>query len=174
MSVEYCPTEEMWAELLTKTLQRNSYGIMISKLMNMPELYVDPDENEPAKGSKATGVFTKEEQIEFNQDVHMRYIPNITGVQTKSLKSDRNAKEPTSSTSVQRSVLAKIRLQKVTDKCNVVNYKKGTDKWNGGNYEKGADKCSDGHDGTCNRNKEQYGTCSRNILHYRKVQNVQT
>ena len=92
---EYFPTEEMWADVLTKPLQGNLYQIMRSKLMNMPELYLEPDENTPAKGSKAAGVYTMERQVEFNQYVCVKNIPKTTGVQTKSVKSARHAKKPT-------------------------------------------------------------------------------
>ena len=43
MSVEYCPSEEMWADVLTKPLQGAPFRKMRSKLMNMPEHYIDPD-----------------------------------------------------------------------------------------------------------------------------------
>ena len=42
LSVEYCPTEEMWADVLTKPLQGKNYRVMRSKLMNCEEDYVDP------------------------------------------------------------------------------------------------------------------------------------
>ena len=42
MNVEYCPTEEMWADVLTKPLQGKAFRVMRSRLMNMPEDYVDP------------------------------------------------------------------------------------------------------------------------------------
>ena len=87
MSVKYFPTEEIWAEVLTKPLQGESYRITRIKLMNMPKLYVEPDKNATAKGSKAAGVFAKEKLVDFNQDVHMKYIPKITGVKTKIVNS---------------------------------------------------------------------------------------
>ena len=43
MTVEYCPTDEMWADILTKPLQGDPFQKMRSMLMNMPEHYVDPD-----------------------------------------------------------------------------------------------------------------------------------
>ena len=89
----------------------------------------------------------KEKHVEFNQDIHMKYITKITGVQTNSVKLAIHAKKPISSTSVRRSVLAKLRSEKETDKRNVRHYKKGTDRRNGGHYEKGTDKRSDGHYG---------------------------
>ena len=42
MEVDYCPTEEMWADVLTKPLQGKAFREMRSKLMNMPVDYVDP------------------------------------------------------------------------------------------------------------------------------------
>ena len=49
--------------------------------MSMPRLYVYLGKNIPAKGSKVTGVSINKKQVEFNQDVRMKYIPNITRVQ---------------------------------------------------------------------------------------------
>ena len=49
MSVEYFPVEEMWEDILTKDFQGKSYQIIRSKIMNMPELYVEPGENIPEK-----------------------------------------------------------------------------------------------------------------------------
>ena len=54
MSVEYCYTEEIWEDVLTRPLQGNSYQIMRSKIMDMPDIYVDTGENAPAKGIKTT------------------------------------------------------------------------------------------------------------------------
>ena len=48
----------------------------------------------------------------------MKYIPNITGVLTKSVNFSRHAKNPTSLTYVRRSVLEKLRPDKGTDKLN--------------------------------------------------------
>ena len=72
MLVEYFPTEEMWEDVLTNHLQGKSYQIMRSNLVDMPDLYVEPGENAPAKGS------------------------NITGVKTKTVKSARHVKKPKS------------------------------------------------------------------------------
>ena len=66
MSVEYFPTEEMWADVLTKPLQGNSYKIMRIKLMNMPEVYVEPGENTLATGIKTEGLSKKNNNVEFN------------------------------------------------------------------------------------------------------------
>ena len=134
--MEYCPTEEMWSDILTKPLQGRSYRIMKFKLVNMTELYVDTSENASEKVSKALGVSTKKKQVEFNQYLRMKYIPNIPGVQTESVKSSRHTNKPTSLTSICRGVLAKL--------CS----DKGTDKHNGGHYKKGREKHSDGHYGT--------------------------
>ena len=103
----------------------------------MPKLYVEPDNNAPEKVSKAVGVSENNKKVYFNQDVHMKYIPNITGVQTNSVKLDVIAKNPTSLKYFSSSVLAKLRSDKVTDKRNVGHYKKGTEKHNGRYYEKG-------------------------------------
>ena len=51
-------------------------------------------------------------------------------------------------------------------KRNVGHYEKETDKLNGRHYEKVTEKRSDGHYRICNRNKEQYGMCSRNACKY--------
>ena len=127
----------MWAEVLTKTLQVKLYRIMRINIMNMPDIFVDPGDNAPAKGSKSEVVSAKNKHVEFNQDVRMKYIPKITRVQTKSVKSDRPAKNPNSSTSVRRSVLAKLRSDKGTEKRNDVHYEKVTD------------KCSEVHNRLC-------------------------
>ena len=39
----------MWADILTNPLQVKSYQIMRSKLMNMPEIYAEIDEDASAK-----------------------------------------------------------------------------------------------------------------------------
>ena len=41
MEVEYCPAEEMWADVLTKHLQGRAFREMRSKLMNMPVDYAE-------------------------------------------------------------------------------------------------------------------------------------
>jgi hypothetical protein len=41
LSVEYCPTEEMWVDVLTKPLQGKVFRVMRSKLMNYAEDYVE-------------------------------------------------------------------------------------------------------------------------------------
>ena len=64
--------------------------------MNIPETYVDPVDNEPAKAIKTSGVSAKKKNVDFNGDVHVKYIPKITGVQTKSAKLARHAKNRTS------------------------------------------------------------------------------
>ena len=45
--VEYFPAGKMWSDLLTKPFQGKSYQITRSKLINMPKLYLDTDENTP-------------------------------------------------------------------------------------------------------------------------------
>ena len=49
MEVDYCPTEEMWADVLTKPLQGKAFREMRSKLMNMPVDYVDPPAQKSTK-----------------------------------------------------------------------------------------------------------------------------
>ena len=56
ISVEYFTTKKMCSYMLTKLFQGKSYPIMRSKLMDMPELYVELGENAPAKVSKAVGM----------------------------------------------------------------------------------------------------------------------
>ena len=70
MLVEYCTTMEMWADVLTKPLQGKQYRITISNLMNMTDIYVDPDDNEPEKISKSAGVYEKDKRVEFNQYIY--------------------------------------------------------------------------------------------------------
>ena len=120
--------------------------------MYMTDLYVDPGENAPAKGSKTAGASAKKKKVEFNWDVRMKYINKITGVQTKSIELAIHAKKPTFSTSVCRIVLAKLWSEKWMDKRNDEN--DGTCKFN------------DKHYGTCNRNEKHYGTCNHNGKHY--------
>ena len=81
---------------------------MRSKLLNTPELYVEPGDNSPEKVSNTTGISAKKKEVYFNQDLRMKYIPNIIEVKTKSVNLARYAKKPTSATSVFRSVLAKL------------------------------------------------------------------
>ena len=63
MSVGYCPTEEMWSEVLSNSLQVKSYRIMRIKLIDIPKIYIDLDDNSPSKGRKVTGVSSKEKQV---------------------------------------------------------------------------------------------------------------
>ncbi len=41
----HCPTEEMWADVLTKLLQGKVFRVMRSKLMNCSEEYKDSETN---------------------------------------------------------------------------------------------------------------------------------
>ena len=59
MSVEYCPTEETWEEILTKPLQGKSYKIIRINIINIPKLYVEPDDNTPEKRRKSAGMSEK-------------------------------------------------------------------------------------------------------------------
>ena len=54
MIVEYCPTGEMWTDVLTKPLQDAPFRKMRSILMNMTEHYVDPSEG---SGTSADTMF---------------------------------------------------------------------------------------------------------------------
>ena len=59
MSVEYCPTGDMWVDVFTKTLQGQAFQKMRSKLMNMPEGNVEDDHpvvKVSSSASKSTGV----------------------------------------------------------------------------------------------------------------------
>jgi hypothetical protein len=44
--VVHCPTEEMWADVLTKPLQGKAFRVMQSKLMNCSEEYTDSETND--------------------------------------------------------------------------------------------------------------------------------
>ena len=110
MSVEYFPAEEMWEDILTKDFQGKSYRIIIIKIMNMPELYVEPGDNVPVKWSNTAAVYENKKKVKFNRDVRMKDIPKTIEVQTKSFKLTRHAKNPTSLTYFRKSVLAKLRF----------------------------------------------------------------
>jgi hypothetical protein len=57
MTVVNCPTEGMWADILTKPLQGKAFRVMRSKLMNCEEDYFENEETEKeqAKAKKAVG-----------------------------------------------------------------------------------------------------------------------
>jgi len=59
MIVVNCPTEGMWADILTKPLQRKAFRVMRSKLMNCEEDYFENEETEKerAKGSQWSGEY---------------------------------------------------------------------------------------------------------------------
>ena len=48
-----CPTEVMWADIMTKPLQGTAFRVMRAELMNCPVNYEDPTEEE-AKETKRT------------------------------------------------------------------------------------------------------------------------
>jgi hypothetical protein len=48
-----CPTEEMWADIMTKPLQGTAFRVMRAEVMNCPVNYEDPSEEE-ATGTKRT------------------------------------------------------------------------------------------------------------------------
>ena len=59
MSLGYCSTGDMWADVLTKPVQGEAFKKMRSKLMNMPEVYVKDDHpivKVPSSAPKSTGV----------------------------------------------------------------------------------------------------------------------
>ena len=56
MFVEYCPTEEMWADVLTLSLQGRTCRTQRSMLMNMPADSVDPTTPSPLTGVVQTNI----------------------------------------------------------------------------------------------------------------------
>jgi hypothetical protein len=38
-----CPTHKMWADVMTKPLQKMAFKLMRAELMNCPENYEDPE-----------------------------------------------------------------------------------------------------------------------------------
>ena len=103
MIVEYCPTEEMWADILTKPLQGAPFRKMRSVLMNMPEHYVDPDEKPGTNNSiRSAGVQNTETAgVCSTTTKKVRFTKPITRAQKKTPR--RQKAEPL--TSVRRSVL---------------------------------------------------------------------
>ena len=102
MIVEYCPTEEMWADILTKPLQGAPFRKMRSVLMNMPEHYVDPDKKAGTNSSiRFTGVQDTEIAGVRSTTKKVRFTKPITRAQKKTPRQQKA--EPL--TSVRRSVL---------------------------------------------------------------------
>ena len=105
MIVEYCPTEEMWADILTKPLQGAPFGKMRSVLMNMPEHYVDPDKKAGTNSSiRSTGTGVQDTEIagvRTQGTKKVRFTKPITRAQKKTPRKQK-AKPLTS---VRRSVL---------------------------------------------------------------------
>ena len=85
MIVEYCPAEEMWADILTKLLQGAPFRKMRSVFMNMPEHYVDPDEKPGTNSSiRSTGVQDTEiAGVRTQGTKKVRFTKPITRVQKK-------------------------------------------------------------------------------------------
>jgi hypothetical protein len=54
MKVTHCPTEEMWADVLTKPLQGKAFRLMRSKLMNCSIDYEEHDSEQEEETGKAT------------------------------------------------------------------------------------------------------------------------
>ncbi len=52
-----CPTEEMWADVMTKPLQGTAFRVMRAELMNCEINYEDPFEKETPDGEKATCIY---------------------------------------------------------------------------------------------------------------------
>jgi hypothetical protein len=48
-----CPTEVMWADIMTKPLQGTAFRVMRAKLMNCPVNYEDPSEEETTEAKRA-------------------------------------------------------------------------------------------------------------------------
>ena len=46
IKVNDCPTEEMWADIMTKPLQGTAFRVMRAKFMNCPVNYKDPEDTE--------------------------------------------------------------------------------------------------------------------------------
>ena len=94
----------MWADILTKPLQGAPFRKMRSVLMNMPEHYVDPDDNPgPNNSIRSAGVqVTKIAGVRtLNTTKKVRFTEPITRSQKKTPRQQKA--EPL--TSVRRSVL---------------------------------------------------------------------
>ena len=96
LSVEYCPTEEMWADVLTKPLQGRAYRVMRSKLMNCPVDYVDECNKKvwfaditgvgaATKNTKITGVQNKQQQQSKSEQKTLKQRKQGSPVQRRSV-----------------------------------------------------------------------------------------
>ena len=54
IDLQYCPTKQMWADVLTKPLQGIKFHLMHSFLMNCPIDYSDPPEPLPSSKPRLT------------------------------------------------------------------------------------------------------------------------
>ena len=63
-----CPTEVMWADIMTKPLQGTAFRVMRAELMNCPVNYEDPSEEE-ATGTKRTQPISALRTVTWKSDV---------------------------------------------------------------------------------------------------------
>ena len=63
-----CPTEVMWADIMTKTLQGTAFSVMRAELMNCPVNYEDPTEEE-AMETKRTQPISALKTVTWKSDV---------------------------------------------------------------------------------------------------------
>jgi hypothetical protein len=63
-----CPTEVMWADIMTKPLQGTAFRVMRAELMNCPVNYEDPTEEE-AKETKRTQPISALKTVTWKSDV---------------------------------------------------------------------------------------------------------
>ena len=63
-----CPTEVMWADIMTKPLQGTAFHVMRAELMNCPVNYEDPTEEE-AKETKRTQPISALKTVTWKSDV---------------------------------------------------------------------------------------------------------
>ena len=108
LSVEYCPTEEMWADILTKPLQGKAFRVMRSKLLNCAEDYVEPSgksvQFEKIAGVRAQPLSSNTTGVprKYATEQHPRSLKSV-------LMSPRERKNTYSSPSGRRSVLGNIK-----------------------------------------------------------------
>ena len=117
IKVNDCPTEEMWADIMTKPLQGTAFRVMRAKLMNCPVNYEDPEDTKlkpinkrPISAAKtvtwkctiATPFKTPQECVEQN------------GVFTKKPGTDRHAERSRRAHTATSSTLGSARLTRKT------------------------------------------------------------
>jgi len=119
MSIEYCPTEEMWADVMTKPLQGQAFRKMRSKIMNMPlEFVATNDKKVTVEDTKIAGVSSKKGSIHMNAGVSVHRVTWAKPLQQvwrfrkhKDENPPRHRKkQPASSTTVRRSVLNQLEM----------------------------------------------------------------